>query len=258
MGDCSLCSGFLASKKGQKHIMIILPAIDILDGRCVRLVKGDYGTAHQVAADPLETAMRFEADGAEYLHMVDLNGAAEGGARNAEIFCRVARTLAIPVELGGGIRDMKTVSYYLEHGIKRVILGSAALGQPSFVREAVKEFGAGIAVGIDARGGKVSVSGWTETSETDYLTFAKQMEACGVQNLIFTDISRDGTLVGPNLDQLEALKNAVSSDITASGGIKNAGDIHSLAALGLYGAICGKSLYSGTLTVKEALAAAVL
>lgn len=113
-------------------------------------------------------------------------------------------------------------------------------------------------MGIDARGGKVSVSGWTETSETDYLTFAKQMEACGVQNLIFTDISRDGTLAGPNLDQLETLKNAVSSDITASGGIKNAGDIHSLAALGLYGAICGKSLYSGTLTVKEALAAAVL
>lgn len=236
--------------------MIILPAIDILDGRCVRLVKGEYGTAHQVAADPEETALRFEQEGASYLHMVDLNGAADGAARNAEIFCRVAQALTIPVELGGGIRDMQTVSYYLEHGIRRVILGSAALERPDFVREAVKAFGAGIAVGIDARDGKVSVAGWTETSDTDYLTFAGQMEACGVQNLIFTDISRDGTLAGPNLVQLEALKHAVSIDITASGGIKNTEDIRALAELDLYGAICGKSLYSGTLTVKDALAAA--
>ena len=234
--------------------MIIIPAIDILGGVCVRLMRGEYGSAHKVAADPLETALGFAAAGAKYIHMVDLDGAKAGSAQNREVFISVAASACVPVELGGGIRDMKTVEYYLKNGIKRVILGTAALSDPSFVSCAVNEYGDAVAVGIDARGGKVSVSGWTEDSDVDYIEFAKKMEDIGVKNIIYTDISRDGMKTGPDFDGLAALSAAVSCDITASGGIANIDDIIALRDMNLYAAIAGKAIYSGSLDLTQAVA----
>lgn len=234
--------------------MIIIPAIDILNGSCVRLVKGEYGSAHKVAADAVETAGMFEKQGAEYIHTVDLNGAKEGRTVNSELLCKIVKSVNIPVEIGGGIRDMSAVEFYLENGFSRVILGSAALKNPDLVKTAVKAFGSDhIAVGIDCKNGYVSASGWLETSEVHYIEFARIMEDCGVGNIIFTDISRDGTLTGPNLEQLKELSEAVSVDITASGGVKDINDIKSLIKLKLYGAIAGKAVYSGTLSVEEAV-----
>ena len=233
--------------------MIILPAIDILGGECVRLFKGEYDTARKVAADPISTIRDFEACGAEFIHLVDLDGAKRGEKTNAELFVRLAKEVDVPLELGGGIRDMETVQFYLENGISRVILGSAALNNKEFCQKAVDKYGEKIAVGIDAKNGKVSTSGWLETSDVDYIEFAKEMESVGVKNIIFTDISKDGTLAGPNLEMLEALQKAVNIDITASGGVKDIEDIKNLKAMKLYGAIAGRSIYDGTLDLKEAI-----
>ena len=233
--------------------MLIFPAIDIHGGQCVRLYKGDFGTAERVAEDPLETAKSFRAAGAEWIHMVDLDGAKTGRTVNAAIFEQVAEKSGLKVELGGGIRDMQTLETYFSRGISRCILGSAALKNPQLVREAVKAYGERIAVGIDARGGMVAAEGWLEVSEVSYIELAKRMEDAGVATLIFTDISRDGTLTGPNFEQLSALSAAVSCDVIASGGIQNLSDIEQLRAGYLYGAICGKSLYSGSLSLAEAV-----
>lgn len=233
--------------------MIIFPAIDIQEGRCVRLVKGDFATAHQVAADPLETAIGFYKAGAAWIHMVDLDGAKTGRRVNTAIFKEVAAKSGLKVEIGGGIRDMAALEDYFACGITRCILGSAALKNPDLVREAVKTYGDRIAVGIDAVNGMVAAEGWLDVSSVSYIELAKQMEAAGVRTLIFTDISKDGTLSGPNLEQLEALSKAVSCNIVASGGIRESADISHLKELGLYGAICGKSLYSGTLDLTGAI-----
>ncbi len=233
--------------------MLIFPAIDIKDGRAVRLVKGDYSTASQVASSPLDAARSFEAAGAEWLHMVDLDGAKAGSTINRDLIIEVANSCTMKVQVGGGIRDMETVRNYLDSGVERVILGSAALKNPDFVREAVELYGDRIVVGIDARDGKVATEGWLDTSSVDYLDFARLMESIGVKTIVFTDISKDGTLQGPNLQQLEAINNAVSCDIIASGGVSCAKDIANLRDLFLYGAICGKSLYSGSLELGEAI-----
>lgn len=236
--------------------MIILPAIDLKDGNCVRLLRGDYATAHKVAEDPVETALAFETAGAQWLHMVDLDGAKDGSPKNRETILEVSQSTNLQIEIGGGIRDMETVSYYLEHGITRVILGSAAVKEPEFVKQAVKEYGDRIAVGIDARNGMVAAEGWLQTSVVSYLELAKQMELIGVKKIIFTDISQDGTLAGPNLAQLDRINQAVSCDIIASGGVANSKDILNLKDLGLYGAICGKAVYTGNLDLREAIAIA--
>ena len=233
--------------------MIILPAIDIRGGQCVRLVKGEFSTASKVADSPVETAKSFETAGAEWIHMVDLDGALDGKLVNAPIYLDIAKNTTLKTEVGGGIRDMKAVEYYLSNGITRVILGSAAAENPDFVKEAVSKYGERIAVGIDARNGKIATRGWVDTLDVDYIEFAKLMEAAGVKTIIFTDISKDGTLEGPSLEQLEAINSAVSCDIVASGGICNIGDIEALLRRGLYGAICGKSVYSGTLDLKDAV-----
>lgn len=238
--------------------MLILPAIDIKDGQCVRLLKGDFSTAEQVAEDPVQTALGFQAAGAEYLHMVDLDGAAAGRPVNREIFAAVAQKTGLKVEVGGGIRSLETAEGYLSAGVSRVILGSAALSSPDLVREAVRRFGDAVAVGVDARNRMVSAEGWMADSAVDFITLARQMEEIGVSTLIFTDISRDGTLSGPNLDQLGEISAAVSCNIVASGGITNLEDIRALAGMGLYGAICGKSLYKGTLDLGEAIRTAAV
>ena len=185
--------------------MIILPAIDIIDGKPVRLVQGDYSRKEVVASSVEETARSFEEAGAEFVHLVDLDGAKAGKSQNRDLIVSTAKSLSIPVEVGGGIRTMETIADYLENGVARVILGTSALQDPALLQEAVEEYGERIAVGLDCRDGKVSVSGWLQDSDQDYLSFAKAMEKAGVKTLIFTDISRDGTLGGPNLEMLKAL-----------------------------------------------------
>lgn len=234
--------------------MIILPAIDIKDGQCVRLTKGDFATVEKVAEDPLETALSFESAGADWLHMVDLDGAREGNLRNSEVFIKAANSTGLKVELGGGIRTLESIDYYLESGITRVIIGSAAITNRELVRRAAEKYGERIAVGIDARNGMVSGDGWLTDSSITYLELARAMEDVGIRCIIFTDISKDGTLSGPNLDQLFKINEAVGCDIIASGGIHTIKDIIALKEMGLYGAICGKSIYRGTLSLEEAIA----
>lgn len=233
--------------------MIILPAVDIMGGKPVRLYKGDFSTAGQVAENALDTAKEFESAGAEWIHMVDLDGSLQKKRVNTDIFLSVAENTSLKVELGGGIRTMQDIEFYLSGGISRVILGSVALKDPQLVKEAAGEFGNKIAVGIDAKNGYAAAEGWTQTSDIYFTELAKKMEQFGVKTIIFTDISKDGTLSGPNLAQLEEIDHAVSCNIIASGGITNIEDIKALKSLSLYGAICGKSIYSGTLDLKEAL-----
>ena len=233
--------------------MIILPAIDIKDGKCVRLVKGDYATAHQVAESPYDTAAAFRAAGAAWIHMVDLDGAKEGKPVNTEIFERVAKESGLKVEVGGGIRHMKTIEQFLEKGISRVILGSVAVKNPDLVKEAVKEFGEKIAVGIDAKNGMVATEGWLEKSDVTYTDLALAMEDAGVRTIIYTDISRDGTLTGVNTEQLGNLNRTVSCNIIASGGVSSIVDIENCIDWNLYGCICGKAVYTGALNLMEAI-----
>lgn len=233
--------------------MIIFPAIDIKDGNCVRLYKGDFSTAEKVAESYIETALYFAKSGASWIHMVDLDGAKDAKPVNGDIFLDVAKNTNLKVELGGGIRSLDTAEYYISEGISRVILGSAALKDPELVKIAVREYGSRIAVGIDAKDGKVASEGWLDTSEVDYISLAEEMCAVGVQYIIFTDISKDGTLTGPNIEQLVKLNDSVSANITASGGIRNIQDIKECRNNNLYGAICGKSIYKGTLDLKEAV-----
>ncbi|WMJ23627.1 1-(5-phosphoribosyl)-5-[(5-phosphoribosylamino)methylideneamino]imidazole-4-carboxamide isomerase [Paludicola sp. MB14-C6] len=233
--------------------MIILPAIDIKNGKCVRLYKGDFNTVEQVAESPIETALSFQRTGAQYLHMVDLDGAKDGTQSNQDIFLKVAKETDLRIELGGGIRDINAASFYLENGIERVILGSAAVKNPKLVKDLVKEYHDRIIVGIDAMHGMVQTEGWLDASEINYIDLAKEMEAIGVQYIVYTDISKDGTLSGPNLYELEMINNQVDIKIIASGGISNIEDIKALKKLNVYGVICGKSLYKNTLSLEEAL-----
>lgn len=236
--------------------MIILPAIDIKDGNCVRLFKGDFSSVEKVASDYLETAKSFETAGAEWIHMVDLDGAKEGRPVNTKIYADVAEKTNLKVELGGGIRSLETIQEYLNVGITRVILGSVALKNPKLVSDAVEKFGSEkIVVGIDAMNGMVATEGWLESSDVNYIELADKMISVGVNYFIFTDISKDGTLSGVNTGQLKALADATSgrADIVASGGVHTMADIIACKEMGLYGTICGKSIYKGTLDLKAAI-----
>ena len=237
--------------------MIILPAIDIKDGQCVRLKKGDFATTHKVASDPIATAVGFKNKGAEWIHIVDLDGAKDAVRTNSDLIINIAKTSGLKAEVGGGIRTMDDVKFYLENGIERVILGSAAVKNPEFVREAVEQYGERIAVGIDARNGMVAAEGWVDDSNIYYIDLAKMMEKIGVKTIVFTDISRDGMLCGPDIEKLNELNNAVSCNIIASGGISGIDDITACKEHNLYGAICGKALYTGDLKLEEALAEAM-
>lgn len=231
--------------------MVIFPAIDIKDGACVRLYKGEMSSAEKVADSHIETAGAFKAAGAEWIHMVDLNGAVDGKRINTHIFTEVADTSGLNVEVGGGIRTLDDVEFYLSRGIKRVIIGSAAVKNPQLVKEACEKYGEKIVVGIDARNGMAASEGWVQTSDISYVELAKKMEQFGVKYIIFTDIDRDGMLSGPNVEQLVNLNNAVSCSIVASGGIKDIEDIKLLKSEGIYGAILGRSIYKGTIDLKR-------
>ena len=237
--------------------MIIYPAIDLKNGIPVRLTKGDFATTEQVAADALETALAFERAGATHLHMVDLDGALAGAPVNDAIVRSITEGTGLFVQVGGGIRTDETIEYYLNHiGVSRVILGSAALRDPDFAKAMIKKYAERVAIGIDARGGKVSGGGWLDDSDTDFIDLARAMSAAGAKTIIYTDISRDGTLSGPDLAVLKALNEAVEADVIAGGGVAAVDDIKALAALNMAGAICGKAVYRGTLTLADALSAA--
>ncbi len=225
-----------------------------MNGCCVRLVRGDYDTASPVANDAVHTAKEFERVGAKWLHIVDLNGAIAMEPVNTDLILKIIKGCGMQIEIGGGIREMKNIDSYLSEGVSRVILGSAAINNPQLVKEAVKKYGDKIAVGIDANEGMVAAEGWTQMSSVNYLELGKRMDAIGVQYIIFTDISRDGTLSGPNFTQLDLLNRAVSCNVIASGGVSSLKDIVTLADLQLYGAICGKAIYSGSLSLSQAIA----
>lgn len=233
--------------------MIILPAIDIIDGKPVRLYQGDYNKKEIVAEDVFQTAKSFEDMGAEYVHLVDLDGAKSGSNENHELVIKIAKELKIPVELGGGIRSFETIKYLLDNGVSRVILGTIAMEDEDLLKKAIETYGDKIAVGIDCKDGKVYGRGWLAGSDLDYIDFAKKMESLGVKNIIVTDISKDGTLEGPNVEMLRKLKETVSIDITASGGIKDIENIKELIDIDLYGAITGKAIYAKTLSLEEAI-----
>ena len=233
--------------------MIIEPAIDLKDQMCVRLQKGDFGTAHKVAEDPVATALAFRDAGARWIHMVDLDGARSGVRVNAQIVAAVARESGLRIEMGGGLRTMEDLRAADESGVERLCIGSAAVSDPAFLRQAVAQYGPRIAVGIDALDGTVRVSGWEKDSGLNCLDFAKEMEDAGVETIVFTDISTDGMLSGPSFGWLEKLRGAVACRIVASGGVAVLGDIRRLRDLGVYGAIIGKAYYAGTIDLAEAI-----
>ena len=235
--------------------MVLFPAIDILSGKAVRLYKGDYNAVTVYSERPWEFAEDFVDKGCSAIHIVDLDGAKSGETVNIDTVKRIAAVKGLYSEIGGGIRNMETVSRYLEAGVDRVILGTAALKDPSFLKNALKEYGDRIAVGVDLKDGKVAVKGWLETSNKDGIEFLKELEDLGVEGVIVTDISRDGAMKGTNLDLYGRIKEEVSLKVTASGGVSTIEDIVALKSMGLYGAIIGKAYYTGAIKLKDALEA---
>lgn len=235
--------------------MQIFPATDILGGKVVRLTKGDYNQVKIYADSPAEMALEFMKDGATNLHMVDLDGAKDGAPVNFDAIREAAKIKGLYIEVGGGIRNMQRIEDYLSLGVKRVILGTAAIRNYPFVEEAVKEFGSAVAVGVDAKEGFVAVSGWQETTNVNSVEFCKKLRDTGVSTVIYTDISKDGMLSGTNLEIYKELSEIQGLDIVASGGITFADEIKTLNEMGIYGAIVGKAVYEGKLSLKDALAA---
>lgn len=237
--------------------MILFPAIDLKDGQCVRLVRGLMEEATVFNDDPAAQARAFEAAGFEYLHLVDLNGAFAGRPVNAGAVEAILKAIGIPAQLGGGIRDLATIETWLAKGIRRVIIGTAAVKNPSLVIEACRRFPGRIAVGLDAKGGRVATEGWAEVSDLGVLDMARRFEDAGVAAIIYTDIDRDGVLGGLNIEATVALADAISIPVIASGGLSSIEDIRRLIAAnckGIEGAISGRALYDGRLDPKEALA----
>lgn len=233
--------------------MIIFPAIDIIDGKPVRLLRGDFATAEQVAEDVLSTAKQFARVGCTWVHMVDLDGSLQKKPVNTEPILQVVEHTPLKVEVGGGIRTMEDIAFYLDRGVDRVILGSVALKNPELVQQAVDAYGDKIAVGIDAKQGMVATEGWTEDSQMDFIDLAKAMEKMGVATIIYTDIGRDGTLSGPDVQGLDRLNKAVGCNVIASGGVTTITDILVMKDKKMYGTICGKCIYKKTLDLREAV-----
>ena len=240
----------------MKKDLVIIPAIDMKGGRCVRLKQGRAEDETVYADDPVVMAHRWEDEGAEYLHLVDLDGAFQGAPAHAEQVLCIARELNIPVEIGGGIRTEEQMARYLDGGVNRVILGTRACESDETLQRLLDRFGAGLAVGIDARDGMVQVKGWTETTALSALELAGRMDRLGVQTIIYTDTARDGMMRGVNTEAMAAMADAVGCSVVASGGVTTAEDVRALAGLGrknLNGVIVGKALYEETVTMKELL-----
>ncbi len=233
--------------------MNIFPAIDLYEGKAVRLYKGDYARMTVYDPEPLDTAKKFEAAGAQYLHMVDLEGAKTGGTPNADTVRKIVEHTNLFVELGGGIRSMEVVEKYLSLGVRRVILGTAAITDGDFVQRAVDRFGAAIAVGADVRDGRIAIKGWTELSDMTLEAFMDRFQHMGVTTVICTDISRDGAMRGTNRALYADLQTKCAMNIVASGGVSTLEDVRALAAMRLYGAIIGKAYYTGAIDLRQAI-----
>ncbi len=236
--------------------MKLFPAIDLYDGKAVRLLKGDYNQMTVYSENPIEIARDFEEKGAKHLHLVDLEGAKDGTTPNLYIVKQIANETSLFTEIGGGIRSMDTVRAYLENGVDRVILGTAAVNNAEFLKEAVDTYGERIAVGVDIKDGYVAIKGWVETSQYTCFEFCEKMQNLGVKTLICTDISKDGAMQGTNRELYKELSERFQIDITASGGVSSLEDVKALRALNLYGAIIGKAYYIGAIDLVEALEAA--
>lgn len=237
--------------------MILFPAIDLYDGKAVRLYKGDYAQMTVYSAQPEQTALDFVRCGADHIHLVDLEGAKDGTTPNFDTVCAIKRCSSAFCEIGGGIRSMEVIDRYLRAGIDRVILGTAAVENPDFLAAAVAAYGERLAVGVDIRDGNVAVKGWTERSGLDAFAFCTQLQALGVKTVICTDISKDGAMQGTNRDLYAALSARFTMNFIASGGVSSLEDIQALRAMGLYGAIIGKAYYTGAIDLREALEAAI-
>ena len=233
--------------------MIIFPAIDLYEGKAVRLLRGDYARMTVYSEHPEEIGRQFASEGASHVHLVDLEGARDGTTPNLKTVLRLKEKTGLFCEIGGGIRSMETVRTYLDSGLDRVILGTAAVRDPDFLGEALAAYGEKIAVGVDIRDGKVSVQGWTEDSGLSFLEFCRQMAEKGVKTLICTDMSRDGAMRGTNLELYSRLSREVGVRITASGGVSSLEDIRALRKMDLYGAIIGKAWYTGAISLREAI-----
>ena len=236
--------------------MILYPAIDLVGGKAVRLYKGDYARMTVYSEDPVSVARDFQAAGAKRMHLVDLEAAKYGVPENAETIRAILENTDLFLEVGGGIRNMQTLEAYLSLGVDRAILGTAAVTDPAFLREAVAKYGEKVAVGVDLKDGFVAIKGWTETSELTADAFFAQMEQLGVKTVICTDISRDGAMKGTNRELYQALSEKFSIDLIASGGVSSMEDILALKEMGLHGAIIGKAYYTGAIDLKQALEAA--
>jgi len=235
----------------------IIPSIDIRGGRCVRLFQGDYSAETVFADDPVEVALRYQSQGATRIHIVDLDGAAGGGeeTENFQIIKNLATAIWVPLQLGGGIRDMQAINKWLQLGVQRVILGTVAVENPELVREACRLYGDSIIVGIDTRDGNVSTRGWTQNTELPALDFARSMVTLGAKRFVHTDIGRDGTLTEPNFSSFSELASAIRRPVIASGGVTTIHHLEMLAKLGAEGAIVGKALYTGDINLKQAIRA---
>ncbi|WP_337019131.1 1-(5-phosphoribosyl)-5-[(5-phosphoribosylamino)methylideneamino]imidazole-4-carboxamide isomerase [Oceanobacillus massiliensis] len=231
--------------------MILFPAIDIRGGKCVRLTQGDYNKEVIYGDSPAAMASEWEKKGAVYLHTVDLDGAKTGDSPNRESIKEIARSTSIPVQVGGGIRSIDLIDDYLAAGIARVILGTAAINNQEILKQAVHKYGSKIAVSIDARNGYVATDGWTETSTVRATDLVKELEAIGVETIVYTDILKDGMLQGPNFEELQAINEETSINVIASGGVSTEEDISRLKSLNMYGAIIGKALYDGSLKFEK-------
>ena len=234
--------------------MIIIPAIDLKDGKCVRLLQGKEDEVTVYSDDPASMANKWVDLGARLLHLVDLDGAFSGEQKNYDKIRAIRKAIHIPIELGGGIRDISRIEMLVNIGIDRVIIGTSATSNPDMVKEASKKYPGQVIVGIDAKDGKVAVKGWVEITELDAVEFAQSVEMFGIAGIIYTDISRDGMLIGPNLDAMAKMVESVKVPVIASGGVSNIEDIKSLMKIdNLWGVITGKALYSGALDLREAI-----
>lgn len=236
--------------------MIVYPAVDIKDGKCVRLSQGKFNAVTVYAENPVEMALKWEKLGARYLHVIDLDGARLGVPQNVAVASEVAVKLGIPVQLGGGIRTIEMIETILCKGLQRVILGTSAVRDPELVKKALKIFENNVVIGIDAKDGKVAIEGWEKTSDFTAVEFAKKMEDLGARTIIYTDISKDGMLAGPNLTAMEEMVKAVCMEIICAGGVTSVSDVRNLKEIGVSGAIIGKALYTGDMDLGEALEAA--
>lgn len=231
--------------------MIIFPAIDIRGGRCVRLYQGEYDKETVYNNDPVAIAEKWTKEGAKYLHIVDLDGALTGELVNKDLIKGIVEAVDIPIQVGGGIRTLERAKELLDLGVARIIVGTSAIKKKGFTKNLVENFGERVVVSIDAKDGYVCVDGWTNSSGIEAIDFAKELEEIGVKTIVYTDISKDGTMIGPNLYELERLKKNVDIDIIASGGIGRKEDIEDLKRMNLYGAIVGKALYEGKVSLAE-------